>query len=148
MGTHNYTNDDPNGFFTAKRVKELLDGAETVGVVDFAIFPLEDQLSIPHKISEATSILLRKGARGHFWVLTSPEIYSLIYNAVESFLMRAGGHEPLALQPGVTSMGILGKHWRIFVSPEFPTFRLLIGADFDERPMSHYARLSISNYFF
>lgn len=142
-----------NKFLNPQTALRLLDEAGVVTCWDFncamgkTIRDKYDSLCV--KIVEATAILLARGAHGHFWIVTSPEVYSIMDTATgdKPIIVPDGEHLPMSLTEGqLKDMGVLSKRWRVFVTEQFPSAKILIGADYEQRDCTHYARLNISSF--
>lgn len=143
-------------FLTPAKAFELAQAPGTISSWDFntsigeTIRDKYDSLFI--KIIEITGVLLRKGATGFFWVVTSPEVFSIMDSAtsdktITKNSMYGVNQEAMGLQEGqLTDMGVMSRRWRVLVTPEWPTNMMLIGCGSKENGPNHYARLSIANF--
>jgi hypothetical protein len=145
-------------FLDTKKAFDLKDLAQVVSCWDFntsignSIRDKYDSLFI--KIVEVTSVLLRNGASGCFWLVMSPEIFSIMDAATADKKITKKGpfgldveQEAMGLQEGVLNdMGVMSRRWRVLVTAEWPNNQLLIGCGSKENLPKHYARLSIANF--
>lgn len=145
-------------FLTPGKAFDLTKTAEVVSAWDFntsignTIRDKYDSLFI--KIIEVTGVLLRNGATGLFWVVTSPEIFSIMDSATSdkaiiknSMFGIDAEQESMGLKEGqLTDMGVMSRRWRVLVTSEWPYNMLLIGCGSKENGPRHYARLSICNF--
>ena len=145
-------------FLTTSKAVELAKSAQVITAWDFntsignTVRDKYDSLFI--KIVEITSVLLRKGASGCFWIVMSPEVFSIMDSATSDQQIAKKGpfgidveQESMGLQEGkITDMGVISRRWRVLVTPEWPQNSLLIGCGTKENLPQHYARLSICNF--
>lgn len=123
-------------YLTTEQAVELFQQASYVSCWDFHT-SLGDTLrekyeSLVHKINEATMNLVRRGASGYFWLVTSPEIVAIFENACKqpSFQPAFGispSIEPVSLGHGLNYCGVLNQRWAVYCCTEFPINNILIG---------------------
>lgn len=145
-------------FLDTKKAVGLKNSAQVVAAWDFntsignTIRDKYDSLFV--KIVEVTSVLLRKGASGCFWLVMSPEIFSIMDAATSDKKIAKKGpfgldaeQEMMGLQEGILNdMGVMSRRWRCLVTAEWPFNQLLIGCGSKENLPEHYARLIIANF--
>jgi hypothetical protein len=145
-----------NEFFTHELVEELLDTAETKTKVDFNTM-LGDTIrekyeNIYQKIHELSNELVKKGAKGYFWIVTSPEIGSVFETATYRFdpcSAEEYGYNGYHQRPlGITTVeykGMLHGTWRLYTDSSINANLALIGANFSKKSASQYAVLELAN---
>lgn len=145
-------------FLTPCKAFELAQTPGTIAAWDFntsigdTIRDKYDSLFI--KIIEVTGVLLRKGATGFFWVVTSPEIFSIMDSATSDKTIEKNSvfgihaeQESMGLQEGkLTDMGVMSRRWRVLVTSEWPSNMILIGCGSKENGPNCYARISVCNF--
>lgn len=138
---------DPKQNFWAKPcdLKRLLSQAQCV--VDFEAVGetvLSEYETIHSSILDATNILVKKGAKGFFWIATSDDI-SYIFQAASRFFENNYNYSSVEVD-GIAYVGSLFDRWRIFTCDAIPENQMLIGVNNTEESSSHYAKLSITNF--
>lgn len=148
-------------FFDSEGLADIAKTAGTVAAWDF-LTALGDTIkekyeSLYVKCHELTSILLRKGAKGYFWIATSPEVASIFETATAGFWPISSrefqdqygtedlGVAPLGL-PQVTYRGSVNYRWRLYADTMMPQNMVLIGCNDKKEDTSHYAKLIIHNF--
>lgn len=86
-------------------------------------FP-EKYESVYVKLVEMTSVLIRKGLKGYFWVVCD----SILGELFEKWLICGKGIFPMGVSD-IESRGILNKKWEVFVDPLLEYGHILVGAD-------------------
>lgn len=101
--------------------------------------------SLHVKIAEATAVAIRHGAAGYFWILTSPEVATMI-EGTRNFKTTAESQEYIPMGVSDTMcVGTLDKRWRLYVEPHMSSNYMVIGCDPHTNP-KHIARISVANY--
>lgn len=140
--------DEMNLFIKNLNIQNSLDSAETVSVWDFntalGSTMAEKYESLHVKIVELSNVLIRKGAKGYFWIVCSPEVTTMFY--VTNKLRPGNKHEyyPMGLADK-QCIGTIEKRWRVYVDPMMITDKVLIGHDCVNDPIG-MARISIANF--
>lgn len=93
--------------------------------------------SLYTKLYELTEIITIKGAKGEFWIVTSPEIASLF----EFSIWFARSEDNIGAYRGT-----INSKWRLYVDNNIDSKTLVIGCNDTMQDMSHYARLTIHNF--
>lgn len=146
-------------FLTHQQLVRLCQEAMTVCCWDFNTSLgntiREKYQSLHIKVNELTATLMKKGAAGYFWIVTSPEISSIIETATYSFMsispsdeelaMIIQGHFPMGIK-GIQLKGLLHSKWRIYVDAEWDLESILVGCNDTIQPLEHYGRLAIANF--
>lgn len=104
------------------------------------------------KLIEVNKYLIAKGAKGYFWIATSPEIAS-IFETCWSFSPLSnheyhtmiGGVEPQGI-PFVMYCGAINQKWRLYKDALFPVNKALMGCNDTIESYDHYAVLTIQNF--
>ncbi len=136
-------------FIKNARTSDLAEVACTVSVWDFNTSLggtiVEKYETMYVKILEISNVMIRKGAKGFFWLICSPEVSSVLEF---SFKLREERDAPDYMPMGISEkqcIGILDKRWRVYVDPMMNMNHLIIGCGSKPSP-EHIARMSIANY--
>lgn len=132
---------------------DLLHLAENAGTVSLWSYrsALGDTLkekceSLLIQISELTSVMIRKGASGYFWIAGGEKITAFLgctsyFEPIE----KAYGEYPFDRQyylgSGLNDRGTIAEKWRLISCPKFEEDQLLVGVNNKREEYSHYARL-------
>jgi hypothetical protein len=100
------------------------------------------------KIIECTNVLVRHRSVGYFWIIMSPEVYSMIEVVTSTHsLDKKGNQEKFVFQDQPNFIGVLNKRWSVFVDQEWPVEQVLIGCGPPDNPEKiKSAKLVIANY--
>ena len=145
-------------FFTPDELHDILENAGTIGVWDFNT-SLGDTIkekyeSLYVRVVELTNVLIHKGAKGYFWIVTSPMVASIFECATAGFIPAGhwsdsdrgeiGGIYPMGLHE-VQYLGRVDRRWRLYADPTMAPDQILIGCNDMLEDYSHYGRLNVSN---
>lgn len=154
-------------FFGVADLRELATCCETTSAWDFNS-SLGDTIKEKYetlyvKVFEMINMLQAKGAKGYFWVVTSPEVSSIFETATAGFMPVSSevwknqlkypfinGQYPMGMDDSDTTfVGVVNSKLRLYKSLD-PMFKetILVGANDVRHPNSHYGRLQISNFIF
>lgn len=145
-------------FFSHNQLMDIAEKASVRAAWDFNT-ALGDTIkekyeSLYVKLIEVNKCLVAKGAKGYFWVVTSPEIASVFETACMGFnpisyqeyeSMIVGGVEPQGI-PCITYCGEVSRKWRLYKDTEFPVNKALVGCNDTPESCDHYAILTIQNF--
>jgi len=137
-------------FLSHEELIRCMDGAAIVSPWDFAtaigdtIF--EKRQSVLLKINEVTSVMIRKGASGLFWVVCSPEVFTFFDNDT-GFESNASLDDQISMgTKEISYRGMLSKRWRIYVDPSWEMSKMLIGVGSEVGDPKNYCKLQLSNF--
>lgn len=142
-------------FFTTDELEDIAINAQTVAAWDFNT-ALGDTIkekyeSLYVKLVEVTNVLLAKGAKGYFWIATSPSIASIFETATCGFWPtynerdKIGGVFPMGL-PQVSYIGAINSKWRLYADPTLKENQVIVGCNDTLEDYSHYARMVVTNW--
>lgn len=142
-------------FFTHEQIEDFIKNAKTFSAWDFAC-ACGDTIKEKYedfyvKLVELNKILLRKGAKGWFFIVTTSEIASIIdlsmNGAYTSNIInyKIHGVLPQGL-PDVKYIGSVGNKWLVFSDDQLAANVLLMGCNDQVEDYSHYAKLSVANF--
>lgn len=140
--------DEMDSFIKKLDIQKSLEESATVSVWDFntalGSTMSEKYESLHVKIVEVSNVLIRKGARGYFWIVCSPEVTTMF--DVTNKLRPGKKYEyyPMGLCDK-QCVGTIDKRWRVYVDPMMSMDKVLIGHDCADQP-NDMARISISNF--
>lgn len=145
-----------DNFFEHDELMDMAMNAATVSAWDFnsalGDTIMEKYESLYVKVAEMTNVLLKKGAKGYFWIVCNPEVASIFETATTGYRPCAcdedlllHGQQPMGLSE-VRHLGLINAKWRLYVDTEMEPNKLLIGCNDKREDNLHYARLSISNF--
>jgi hypothetical protein len=145
-------------FFDSHELSDIARNAGTVCSWDFNTALgdtiMEKYESLYVKCYEVTNVLLKKGAAGYFWIVTSPEIASIFETSRGGFAPVSskefesniiGGVMPLGM-PVIDYKGAVSARWRLYTDGLMPSNMLLIGCNDTKECNSHYGRMMIFNF--
>jgi hypothetical protein len=118
-----------------QELESLAQKSQTQCEVDFNMLcgcTLKERFaSLYMKLTELSAVMIRKGASGYFWIVTSPEIASLIKNATASFnpCRLPEAQRPMGVKDYLDYLGILDRSWSVWSDPEWPTNTMLLGTN-------------------
>lgn len=141
-------------FLTNEELHECHSKAETVAGWDFNTALgqsiKEKYHSLYVKVVELTNVLIRKGAKGYFWIVCSPEVSSIFETTCWGFSTKlnesdCAKQEPMGMVGHMQYKGIVNQRWRLFAHTDFE-HQILIGVNDKVEEPRHYGRLSIFNF--
>ncbi len=98
-------------------------------------------------IVEVTNVCVRKGAKGLFWIVTSPEIASIFESMFAHPLEpQREIHIPIGGEE-ICNIGVIKSKWRLFADPKWNQNEILIGANWNAKP-EHAATITVINFAF
>lgn len=146
-------------FFSSQEIAEIAHRAGTICSWDFNCALgdtiMEKYESLYVKCYEMTNVLLKMGAVGYFWIVTSPEVSSIFETVKSGFnpitaeefeSEMIGGIKPMGLLPQVSYRGAINARWRLYTDTMMPSNMLLIGCNDTLEDSSHYGRMAIFNF--
>ena len=138
-----------SNFLNHKMIEEKIAESQTMCTWDFNTALgntiREKYESLYVKLVEITNVMLRKGAKGYFWIVSSPEVASIFETANYSFhpvgslydsQMPMGGSE-------IYEIGVLDHRWRLYVDHNIEQNVVLVGVGMEK---SQNAVLKITNF--
>lgn len=99
------------------------------------------------KIAELTSVIIRKGGKGRFWLMVPPEVVAVLETSI-SFGWNADpsvDHMSMGTDT-IMELGILARKWRVYVDPKMNYHQFLIGVGTDTNNHLNFARCSLANF--
>lgn len=149
-------------FFTHEELQDISNNACTVCAWDFNTC-LGDTIkekyeSLYVKLHELTNVLVKKGAKGYFWIVCSENISAIIETCTAGFMPSPidcldtyntplQGQYPLGME-SIEYVGLLNGKWRIYRDSEMTyDSSLIIGCNDRREDPTHYGRMSIANLF-
>jgi hypothetical protein len=109
---------------------------------------MEKYESLYVKAIELTNVLVAKGAKGYFWIATSPALASIFQTATSGFQPSAeelGDHKPMGVKLP-QYVGLVHSKWRLYSCDEFPQDQLLIGCNDYTNFRKHYGQMTLSGF--
>ena len=97
------------------------------------------------KLSEITEMLVQKGARGYFWLITSPQVSDILATMKPIWVSACLDQLPLGY-PIVLHQGTLDKRWRIYSDLALTNNIMLMGAGFSKKHANYYCKIKVENY--
>jgi hypothetical protein len=126
----------PNdSFLTHQIVEKLLKIADTKSQIGHT----NDILS--SKLRELTQEIISKGGKGFFWIVSTPEIVSIL-ESWQKFSPSPLEQIPLGY-PHVMFRGIIEKKWRLYEDLLLTKNTLLMGTGFSLKPPTYYGILQV-----
>jgi hypothetical protein len=149
-------------FFSYDEIMDIAGSAGTVTSWDFnsalGDTIMEKYESLYVKAVELNNVLMRKGAVGYFWIVTSPEVASIFETATAGFhpspseeFDRMAEYKAIdgVMPQGLPTMhycGGVNRKWRLYKYSEVPTNMFLMGCNDQREDSSHYGRMMIANF--
>lgn len=140
--------DEMDLFIKKLDIESSISSAGTVSCWDFNTAlggtMAEKYESFHVKIVEASNVLIRKGAKGYFWIVCSPEV-STMFDVTNK--LKAGNkyeYYPMGLCDK-QCVGTIDKRWRVYIDPIMSMNHVLIGHDSIAEP-NDMARITIANF--
>jgi len=135
--------------FFKENLDDILKNPETTKVkIDFDLIvgdTIKEKYKLVNiKLSELTNILIRKGAQGFFWMVTSPEIESMLETSA-SFDFNNVQQIPLGTKETML-LGILDRKWKVYCSSLLEVNQVLIGAGYTRNQSEKYGLMTIHNF--
>ncbi len=100
-------------------------------------------------ITSESHEIVRKGGKGHFWLVTSPELESVIEVGTRHFAPitceEYMAHIPLGMS-SVMYRGILRSHWRVYTCTDFKNEILIGYGDTLNEHRAHYRTIIVANF--
>jgi len=143
--------ESPNDcFFTHRLVEELSKAAATKERINwdqlFGETIEERRGDLYCSLKDHTQTIVKLGGKGFFWIVTSPELASILSSSKQEFnFSDAADQMPLGYDY-VLFEGILQKRWRVYSDPLVPINQVLIGTGFRKKISAYYAVLTIDNF--
>jgi hypothetical protein len=148
-------------FFNHEELMEIAADAATVKTWDFNE-ALADTIREKFEALYVALIglnndLLAKGAKGYFWIASSPEVLSIIETMCHNFTSESsirrihksiGGVNPQGLAE-IYYCGSVNNRWRMYADTEMSKLGnqiLIMGCNDTREPNDYYGRLRITNY--
>ena len=150
-------------FLNHKQIEDIADHAWLKETWDFNL-SLGDTIkekyeSLYCKVVELNNKLVKSGAKGYFWIVTSPEIASIFetctwgYNPIgcrefeeKNAIKHIGGVVPQGLAY-IEYCGTLYSKWRLYKDSQL-TEQIIVGCNDVMQPYTNYACLTIENFIF
>jgi hypothetical protein len=139
-------------FFASEELADIGNNAGTTMSFDYDCI-LGDTIkekyeSVYCKLVELTNVLIRKGAKGYFWIAASPEIISMFECCTAGFFPTSCnelGIMPMGL-PVVTYHGSLSYKWRLYSDTMMERNTLIIGCNDEREGPNSYGKMTIHNF--
>lgn len=93
------------------------------------------------KLYEITDSVVKKGAKGYFWLICSPQVSDMLATQ-KSFNSAFLEQFPLGYQI-VLHMGTLEKRWRIYSDLALNNNTMLLGAGFSKKHLNYYCKINL-----
>lgn len=103
-----------------------------------------DYSKLHKKLLDVTNTIIKKGARGYFWLVCSPEMGDVLAS-IKSFVPTFVEQYALGY-PIIMFMGILDKRWRIYTDVALPNQTMLLGTGFSKKHVNFYANITVENF--
>lgn len=97
------------------------------------------------RLLEITEMLVKKGGRGYFWLVVSPQMSNVFTGMKTIFASDFLDQFPLGY-PIVLRMGILDKRWLIYSDLSLTNDTMLMGACFSKKHANYYCKIKVENY--
>lgn len=147
-------------FLSPVQLDNIANNAGTIMTLDFATM-LGDTIkekyeSIYVKCVELNNVLIKKGAAGHFWIVTSPEIASIFQTATTGYypspsmdnvnfvggVFAQGGYS----ERTVRYEGAINALWRLYIDNGMDNETMLMGCNDEQEAYNHYGRIKLVNF--
>lgn len=138
--------EEPNdAFFNRQIVDLVLKQAGTQLTTDWHTFSEPKHEGLYVKLRELANILLFKGAKGYFWLVTPPEINELLEtNYPKKYSTVHMEQLPLGCNC-VLFMGTFDKRWRMYADSVL-TDTVVMGATFSKKAPAFYGTLKLEGF--
>lgn len=141
--------DSSNFFCDHDGVVRLSDMANTVNYWDANVAYgelLKEKVTSFHvKLTELTLVMIRKGAKGLFWLVVSPEVLGMIETSANYRANTDNDQYPMGTDE-VLEVGVLNRQWRIYVDPLLSHDTAIVGVGEEIDETGEYGLLKISNF--
>lgn len=97
------------------------------------------------KLLEITEMLVKKGGKGYFWLVVSPQMSNIFTAMKPIFVSDLLDQFPLGY-PIVLFMGTLDKRWRIYSDLALTNDTMLMGSCFSRKHANFYCKIKVENY--
>ncbi len=136
-------------FFSHPMVQTYLATAGTKTVInwkDVVDESIKDNkyLKLHTKLLEITDTVVKKGARGYFWLVCSTQVGDIL-GSIKGFVPTFVEQYALGY-PIIMFLGVLDKRWRIYTDVSLPNQTMLLGAGFSKKHVNYYADITIDNF--
>lgn len=136
-------------FFNHALVQSLLTTAGTNETIDWTVLNelalgVDPYTKLHKKLLDITNTIIKKGAKGYFWLVCSPEMGDVLAS-IKSFTPTFVEQYALGY-PIIMFMGILDKRWRIYTDLALPNQTILLGSAFSKKHVNFYANITVENF--